>query len=1078
MSFLSSSIQGNSKVGDFQALIKELSNRLKRFPLVTEDLNRLESSLKNFEKDGINYLRLPNRSLIAGLWVSWMAFKRPFLKIQKSDFLELIQKYLFDQIKSIEEIYTQTVDHISSSTTDINEAIKEVPKSIKKLQKTAQKLPELAINEEKVLQHDIIYQAYKMFDNFNSETLSKYKALFEISNIDEFGTKSTYSMVLFHIKNCLDALTDSLSIDPKVHKSQFENYWTEEFHHNIWENQIKRSEQVITKLFGKPPKISDSSKAQSDYPRKKKKDSNDLDTATMYDSQADATLHNRALLNDAKLDRIIRQLQELKQDVANIQDDITDQKLKQDQFQKRQLTTEELEEENDRLCLDNNLLQTSNKNLTEENRRLQSILNIAIQKLKGEGQDFEAGDLIEQIREEKNKLMVKNEELQKRLLREQQISEKALVFTKAALSPGSKASFKLNDDSSSSSSSDSNDEESRLSLNSSQLEQADVQKIWILYQKALNENKIRRDQEEKNSKLLQKMEITKQKKHQYKSDAKQAQDEIVKLQIQLKQTKEGLVTLRNTKDDENNREIIDRLDEISSSIIRIGSKPTQTIDPKEISKLKAENQSLKAKIEGNETLIKELKSQISKLESKNSQLQTQLLSSQNDSVLQELIEQEKKEKKQYLEKVNSLTKENAELKVTINNLETQIKTIQTTVQTSQTTNENLTKENTELNTKIKELTKTVETYTTTVKTLQKANDDLKQNSQASGQELQKKNSELIEENNKLKGQISELTKNNASMKDDKKKLEGQYNELKSKFEDLKNQFLLNYNRALQIEKQNESLKIENKTVKELRAKLDELTTKRTKLNQLSHDYGELQDIYNSTTNKLIKWKGKEIKREEAPALWQQIKKEYDKCNSEFGETSYKIVYHDNIRLIVANNCFKEIAQTQIDQTKLTSERIKKLTEELEHLKAEKIVQSKGDLTKKYDELTTQITNLQSQNKMYAEGLDILETFVNHKKNSKQPIQDRIESIKTSINKKLAEAKYTYDLEEIPEDGKQYEEHMKALTKIQMDSSSSSDDENDDTNDTQNTDNDDDETDSSENDSDSDDSDDDDSDSSN
>ena len=1045
MSFLSSSIQGNSKVGEFKALIKELSNRIKRFPLVTEDLNNLETSLKNFENDGVNYLRLPNRSLISGLWVSWMAFKRQFVKIQKTDFLELIQKYLFNQIKSIETIYTQTVDHISSSTTDINEAIKEVPKSIKKLQKTAQKLPELALDEEQVLQHDIIYQAYKMFDNFNSETLSKYKALFEISNIDEFGTKSAYSMVLFHIKNCLDALTDSLSIDPKVHKSQFENYWTEEFHRGIWENQVKRSEQEIAKLFGKPPKLPDT-KAQSDYPKKKKRDQQDLDTGTMFDSQTDANLHNRALLNDAKLDRIIKQIQELKQDVAKIQDDITDQNLRQDQFHKKQLTTEELEDENDKLCLDNNILITENKNLKEEKQRLQSLLTVAIQKLKGEGLDFEPGDLIEQINKEKNKLMIQNEELQKRLQKEQQISKKALLFAKVSLSPGSKSSFQLPGDSSSSDSSNSDDEDkARIPLNETQFEDGDAKRIWILYQKVLKENEIRRDQEEKNSKLLQQMEITKQKKHQYKSDAKHANEEIVKLQIELQQIKGKLVTLRNTKADENNQEIMDRLDDITTSIQQIGMKSSSAIDSKEYAKLTAENQSLKVKLEDKENKIKELKEQLAKLDDKNTKLQSQIISSQNDTAMQQLIQQEKNEKQQMIQKneklskenqelngtvksleeqvktitlsvqskenaIESLTKENTELKGTVKVLKKEIETVTTTVKTVQKANDQLQQEKTELDNKVKKLTTTVETVTTTVKTLKKANSDLQQNSQASGQELEKKNSELIDENNKLKSELEEL---------------------KAKWEKNKANAIHNYHQAQLIEKENFALKNENKTLVQYRNMFDEVTSKRKKLDELYHDYGELQQLYNSTSNKLIKWKGKEIKREDAPAMWEKIKKEFEKYNSDFGKETYITVFHDNIRLIYANQQYKEISQIHSKQRAANEEQIAKLRSELEHLKAEKIVQSGGNTTKKIDELTKEIIKLQRQNTNYKEGLETLETLLDHKTNPKESIENRIEALKNSFMKKLSEGKYCHDLEQIPGDCDDYEKHMQQLTNIKV-----------------------------------------------
>ena len=163
------------------------------------------------------------------------------------------------------------------------------------------------------------------------------------------------------------------------------------------------------------------------------------------------------------------------------------------------------------------------KELQNDNQRMQSIIRVTTRMLKGEKIAFDENEEISQLMEEKTKLMVRNEELERRLINEQNISWRALTL-------------------------------GRLDAAAEPLGQRE--EVWSVYKAALRENEMRRNKEKEDAKIIEKLQVSHEKKKLYKAEADEAKKQIVELELKIKEITNKQKTEKSTT------EIIEKLNEM------------------------------------------------------------------------------------------------------------------------------------------------------------------------------------------------------------------------------------------------------------------------------------------------------------------------------------------------------------------------------------------------------------------------------------------------------------------------------------------------------------------------------------
>ena len=957
-SFLSSS--PGKQVGNlnaFSSLIKDIREKINKIPLTTSVLNTIESYLRSFESQGNIYLKKKDSASLTSVYAAFLSFKRQFWKIQKMDFLEIIENYLNEQIDFIDENFARTIERVQNSTTEITEIIKESQKRIKKLKKTPKKLREIVESDLDDIQVDTIFQACQIFDSFRSDLLSRYKILFENANCEQLESTSRYSKVLFHIGNCYDALSCAkFDTKSKNAKPKFENFWKKGFHHSSWSQSMEKYEAETTRIFGKPKHFDTTF---SEIPKKPSKKSYlDSDsTGTMIDSQLEDNSDSDKHLSDAKLDKISKQLREIRADVTQIKGNVEEQALRQLELMSRETSPEELEENNKKLEQENAQLLAAKKELQNDNQRMQSIIRVTTRMLKGEKIAFDENEEISQLMEEKTKLMVRNEELERRLINEQNISWRALTL-------------------------------GRLDAAAEPLGQRE--EVWSVYKAALRENEMRRNKEKEDAKIIEKLQVSHEKKKLYKAEADEAKKQIVELELKIKEITNKQKTEKSTT------EIIEKLNEMNSSIMEMYTSNSGD-GSQELLSLKSEIKSLNKQATIKDSYIEDLKKQISKSEENNKTLMKQVANASESSALKDLIEQEKSENAKLREQIINLTKENTKLSTTIKTLTT---------------------ENTDIKNTVKVLNSKIETMTTT-------NEEMRKSTISNDTTMQ-------QETQKLTEQLKKANEDIQTLKEELKKANDEIVKRKKQRDDY-------YGNAMALQDKLKATIQEKIGLEEYKKKFDKLIGAKSSIDQLHHDFGELQELYNSNEDQIIKWKGETINREDIPARIDAIKKEHDEKLTKFSKMEYTIIFKDNCSLIIANDFYKKIADEYIKSRNERNEVISKALDRLEQLESEKIAISGSAAAKKCEEISKKIRELQETIESIGIEVSRFEAAVQAKK-GKGDLSQRIRSLQEVVSHNLAAAKWCKDLKQIPED---YNEYYKATRKMINTESDDDDDDDDD-----------------------------------
>lgn len=944
----SSSRGGDRDSANFKSLIKELKEKIQKFPLIPQDKDSIEPLLQNFEAAGSNFMKRHDKSLLTGVYVAWSSFKRVFQKFAKANYVDLVHIYLDFEITEFNKIMTEVIENIQTDSTEIQALMKDEPKRVQKLFKTSEKLPSLINDNVDDGFRDILSQAYQIFENFRSILLSQYKVLFEVTKISNFDTKAKASMATFYINNCCGLL-----LDPKTHKANknsalFENYWIQGFHTPVWNALIEKAEKIIAKLFGDiyavvnsgPPSVV----SQKPYPV----DTESSDTEDIPDKNE--------YLSNAKLDTISRQIRELRAVADTIEEEVSEANRKIDQNKLQQLTKQQLEEENKKLALESSQLNASYESLSGDKVRLQSVLNAALQRIKNDGGDFDFADEIAALQKERDNFAARGDYLEKQLQREMMHTSKLMAAS---------------------------DIESGVVPNDKTLDE-----VWNLYIAVVKENESRREKEKENMEEIIKLKQKIGETEQLEADRDEAYKQINKLTNELNATK---ITLNKIQSEIGLEKVLKMLGNIESYV--------KSDNTEELIQLREENKNLREKLSKAKDRIEKLRKEIeNNLESdkeENKELTAKVNSLTAENAQLKSAYQNAKDNLKDYEKLKSNFQN---LQDEARTLESQKSSIEGKLASSEnmikSLREELDKRNSQItalsaaanNEKLREM---YEKERDDNKNLSQQVTDLKSKLSASEaiiKELQGNHGDLTSDNKEMRDTITQLKENLAQLKAELKKSNEELEKVKSENSKLNSQSKNAESNAQQIQDKLDKAEKESKKAKKdlenLVKDFQKLSEEAENLRKDKSENDKLKDETSAKNSQLEKL-NKDIT---------QIKEDMQKKDDKIKELKDKKrkLKEDNSRLVLqAQNLQRDVDLSNRNITDKSSN-LQKLTQENSDLKAENISLQK-DLDK-----------LKAENERISENVAALQKDIDNKKKDNNDLKNENFSIKADYQKLKSE----------------------------------------------------------------------------